>query len=107
MMAEFPSEPSADPGSNLGIFFEGVDESTRQSQRLDCFDVFVEIEPGVATVELDVGICQIRNTQSKIVGVRCTTDNRRSESAANTKPLDQHHSSPSVISRPDRVAKIL
>ena len=55
MMAEFPSEPSADPGSNLGIFLEGVDESTRQSQRLDCFDVFVEIEPGVATVELDLG----------------------------------------------------
>ena len=72
MMAGFPSEPSADPGSNLGIFFEGVDESTRQSQRLDCFDVFVEIEPGVASVELDVGRCQIRNTRSKIVGVRLT-----------------------------------
>jgi hypothetical protein len=49
MMVEFPSEPSADPGSNLGIFFEGVDESTRQSQRLDHFDVGVEVGPGVAT----------------------------------------------------------
>jgi hypothetical protein len=55
MMAEFPSEPSADPGFNLGIFFEGVEESTRQSQRLDRFDVFVEIERGVATVKLDLG----------------------------------------------------
>lgn len=46
IMVEFPSEPSADPGSNLGIF-EGVDEST------DRCDAGVKIELSIATAELD------------------------------------------------------
>jgi hypothetical protein len=52
----FSSDPSAgrDPVSNFRIF-EGVDESTRPSQRLDRFDVDVKAEPGIAAVKLDLG----------------------------------------------------
>ena len=47
MIVIFSSDPSADrnPVSNFRIF-EGVDGSTRPSQRLDRFDVGVKAEPG-------------------------------------------------------------
>jgi hypothetical protein len=78
MMAEFPSEPSVDPGSNLGIFFEGVDESTWQSQRLDCFDVFVEMELGLGKYARS----GTRRARLLVFDVQLTIV------AANTKPLD-------------------
>ena len=41
--------------SNLRIFLEGVDDSTRPSQRLDHFSVGVDVAFGVVALELDLG----------------------------------------------------